>query len=277
MSTVEVAQLLGVTETTIKRWADAQRIPCIRTPGGHRKFRPEDVLAFAQAHGYPIEQLLTRRPRIRFPRSWDQLREWLYRQLLWGNADAVREQLYSWYSSGLELAALYDELISPVLERIGQEWASGSLSVAQEHLASNTLSEALQGFRQLTRPASAGLRRAVCAALEQEEHTLGLLMAAHLLELAGFQVDFLGARTPVRDLIGWLSEHKPQLLCLAFVIPLEPERAHRVLRSISLQAQRLGVRVLAGGRSADPAWVALQLVDGVYKRLRELQDAVKSG
>lgn len=39
----EAARLLGVNVDTVQRWADTRKLPCLRTPGGFRKFRPEDV------------------------------------------------------------------------------------------------------------------------------------------------------------------------------------------------------------------------------------------
>lgn len=48
LSTGEVADLLGVSLDTVARWANQGLIPCVRTPGKWRRFRPEDVDAFAQ-------------------------------------------------------------------------------------------------------------------------------------------------------------------------------------------------------------------------------------
>ena len=41
----EVAGLFGVTMHTVKRWADTGMLPFFRTPGGHYRFRLEDVQA----------------------------------------------------------------------------------------------------------------------------------------------------------------------------------------------------------------------------------------
>jgi len=42
----QAAQVLGVHATTLRRWTDEGRIRCLRTPGGHRRFRENDVRAF---------------------------------------------------------------------------------------------------------------------------------------------------------------------------------------------------------------------------------------
>jgi excisionase family DNA binding protein len=48
LSLSEASALLGVHPTTLRRWADSGNIPCLRTPGGHRRFRTADVLAWTQ-------------------------------------------------------------------------------------------------------------------------------------------------------------------------------------------------------------------------------------
>lgn len=42
----QVARLFNVHPTTVMDWADKGRLPFFRTPGGQRRFRPEDVEAF---------------------------------------------------------------------------------------------------------------------------------------------------------------------------------------------------------------------------------------
>jgi excisionase family DNA binding protein len=42
----EAADYLGVHFTTLRRWADAGKVPCIRTPGGRRRFKTGELDAF---------------------------------------------------------------------------------------------------------------------------------------------------------------------------------------------------------------------------------------
>src|SRR5205085_5271334 len=53
ISTKGVAAALGVSEATVKRWADAGMLRCFRTRGGHRKFRMRDVKAFLEDENPP--------------------------------------------------------------------------------------------------------------------------------------------------------------------------------------------------------------------------------
>ncbi len=40
------SKLLGVHPATLRQWADAGKVPSYRTPGGHRRFRAEDIRTF---------------------------------------------------------------------------------------------------------------------------------------------------------------------------------------------------------------------------------------
>ena len=45
----EVAALFRVDPKTVTRWAKAGRIPSLKTPGGHHRFRKDDVEELRQA------------------------------------------------------------------------------------------------------------------------------------------------------------------------------------------------------------------------------------
>ena len=39
----QAAELLGVHPLTLRNWTEKGAVPCLRTPGGHRRFRPQDL------------------------------------------------------------------------------------------------------------------------------------------------------------------------------------------------------------------------------------------
>jgi predicted site-specific integrase-resolvase len=48
--TGEIAREFGVDPKTVTRWIDAGKMPeCIKTPGGHRRYRVRDIRAMAAA------------------------------------------------------------------------------------------------------------------------------------------------------------------------------------------------------------------------------------
>ncbi|HET7386829.1 MAG TPA: helix-turn-helix domain-containing protein [Nocardioidaceae bacterium] len=46
LTTGQVAERFAVHPATVARWADEGKLPVIHTPGGQRRFRPEDVDRF---------------------------------------------------------------------------------------------------------------------------------------------------------------------------------------------------------------------------------------
>lgn len=49
----KVAKVFNVHPSTVIDWADKGLLPSFRTPGGQRRFWPEDVEAFLQRSGEP--------------------------------------------------------------------------------------------------------------------------------------------------------------------------------------------------------------------------------
>ena len=45
----EAAAFLGVHFTTLRRWVDAGKVPCFRTPGGRRRFKQAELAAFLES------------------------------------------------------------------------------------------------------------------------------------------------------------------------------------------------------------------------------------
>lgn len=56
-------KILGVDQSTLRRWSDSGKIPVFRTPGGHRRYSENDLRSFMQGEHRPrrrmSRQLLT--------------------------------------------------------------------------------------------------------------------------------------------------------------------------------------------------------------------------
>ena len=52
----DVARLCGVSPDSVRGWCYRKQIKFATTPGGHKRFRREDVLEFLKAHGFPLPQ-----------------------------------------------------------------------------------------------------------------------------------------------------------------------------------------------------------------------------
>lgn len=59
----QVADLVQVSPSTVLTWIDRGLLGCFRTPGGHRRIRPVELVAFLRAHEMPIPSELL--PQLR--------------------------------------------------------------------------------------------------------------------------------------------------------------------------------------------------------------------
>ncbi len=158
-------------------------------------------------------------------------------------AEAVaREAL----DGGLELAALYARVVAPAMYRIGELWARGVITVADEHAATAVAHGVLAAVSLSMYDFPPLGRTVLLAAPEGERHTLGLRMAADVFEQQRYHVIYLGADVPAESLVQSVAGHRPALTGLSLTI----ERPDRQITDL-LQAIRRAhsdTHILIGGQ-----------------------------
>lgn len=156
---------------------------------------------------------------------------------------------------GMDVPALYEQVVAPAMHEIGALWEKGALSVADEHRATELTNRVLAALRPSpaieagVERARAGTRsRALLAAVEGERHALGCRMAADILEDNGFDTIYLGADVPTGALLQAVAVTKPDLVVLAATLPELAPRLEEV--AAAARKARPGVEVLVGGQAA---------------------------
>ncbi len=59
-TTFEISQICGVNPTTVQNWVKGKKLRAFQTPGGHRRVRREDLIAFMKEFGMPIPPELSK-------------------------------------------------------------------------------------------------------------------------------------------------------------------------------------------------------------------------
>lgn len=258
LSTRDVAGLMKVTETTIKRWSADGMLPCIKTPGGHRRYRMPDVLRFAEERRYPLSGITLPASagidaqRLEFgvyKKDFRAVAELLVDRAPKGDRTAILEVLTYLVKHQVALATIGDEVIRPALAEIGRLWTEGRLQIDEEHAASQAILEAvIRLFPDLPRRSDNG-RTAVCACAEGNHHEIGLRILCYALESEGWSVHYLGADTPFDTLRSHVASARPDLLCLS-ITSGEPETALAKLRELGALSRSVGTACLIGGTSS---------------------------
>ncbi|MDB4977171.1 MAG: Cobalamin (vitamin B12)-binding protein [Myxococcaceae bacterium] len=131
------------------------------------------------------------------------------------SAEAVRLALEEGLARGIPAPALQLSMIMPAQREVGRLWQENVISVAQEHLATS-ISQLVMSklYPHLPRSAPNGLR-ALVACVPGELHDVGARMGADFLEMAGFDVEFLGTKIPTASLLTKVRDEHPHLLGLS--------------------------------------------------------------
>ena len=189
-----------------------------------------------------------------------RLREDLTAALAAGDkAAAVRAALRVVESGELGVVALYREVLTPLLIETGDGWQRGSVRIWEEHLASATIRTIVEALyprvlqAKAARPAAG--RSVVLACPPEEGHDLGLRMVADRFEMAGWSTYFIGADTPLDELV----DAGRRLGVEAVALSLSTHFHKVALRGLVERLRRAlpGVRIWLGGpafRSGCEGW-----------------------
>lgn len=239
LTSAEVAHLLGVAPTSVKRWADAGLLSCYTTPGRHRRFTREEVERFRRDHRRgappeptPVEAWLA---LLDSPRGAALLHAELLLQ---------RDVCGSWWR-------LADRL-GTVVERIGEDWARGDLSVVGEHERSERLARALAACVEASEVRD-GAPVCLLASAEGDAHTLGLRLAELCLREAGWATRWVGAPTPAAELLAPIERGEVAMVALsASEAASARARLDAQARTIAAACDRASVALVLGGAGPWP-------------------------
>jgi excisionase family DNA binding protein len=252
VNTLQVAKALGLSVSTVKRWVDDGVLPAYKTAGGHRKLLLADVLELARRGDLPhadLSHLAGASRRIAQPAPAEISAE-LYQALLVGDVVRARYLIQGAFRRGTSIENLADQIIGPVMTRIGQDWEVGRIDVMEEHRASQLLAAVLYELKAvLEERAGKNRPRAVGGAPENDHSVLPTLLAQMVLLDAGWDAVNLGPNSPFRSLSKAIKDLRPRLLWLSVCHPVAEEEFVRDYRELYKQAEKAGVAVAIGGRA----------------------------
>jgi MerR family transcriptional regulator, light-induced transcriptional regulator len=179
-------------------------------------------------------------------------------------ASAVAAAVDAVRSGSLSIETLYTQVLSPLLMDTGAAWQQGTTAVWEEHFASATVRTIIESLYADVSERAAALPRldktAVLACPAGETHDLGLRMLVDRMQLHGWDAYFIGADTPVADIIAAAISLKADLVAISAATHYN----RMLLRDVvdELQDRLPGIRIGVGGPAftQDKTWPAEELL-----------------
>ena len=248
------AQAIGVSESSVRRWADSGQIKMTRTAGGHRKIARAEAIRFIRQTSASVvrpDLLQISEPRHRRHRveAFAAQHEQLFKALKQGDADVVSGLLTTMYVNGVSASEICDGPVRHAMERIGKMWPHEQKAILTEHRATNICIESMTRLRtNFTRSADGG-PIAVGGAPENDPYVLPSLMATTVLADVGFQPINLGPNTPLDVLAQFALDADARLIWIALTAPLPRATVEKALLNLTRHVRRKRLQVVIGGRA----------------------------
>ena len=166
--------------------------------------------------------------------------------LVKGESKMVGDLLDSCLDTGMSLQAVYVNLLSDLQCTINDMWTQGGATLAQEQRATQIMIEHLTRIRQSLRPRKPLSLKAVICALPGDHCFFGGRVVSDLLIMDGWEVDFLGAATPVEEILRHCQEVKADLLGLSLSDPKFIEEARVTMQK--LKELMPNIKTIIGGK-----------------------------
>jgi methanogenic corrinoid protein MtbC1 len=165
-----------------------------------------------------------------------------------GDRDQALTVVEDLVGAGVDPVSIMVDLVAAVQRRVGQRWADGSWSVAQEHAATGIATSALEAVSRLTRGTVPERGRAVVACAEHEWHALPAMLVSNALRTRGWHVTMLGASTPTARLNRYLQDLGPDVTAVSCSVPAGLPNSRGFIEA----STTAGIPVLAGGAAFGP-------------------------
>lgn len=254
LSPKDLAEVIGVSESSLKRWVDEGRLAATRTAGGHRRIPTHEAIRFIRESNSSIAK-----PDLLGLPDLDDVHvsgvlsgkadAALYDALAAGNSDLARGLIFAFLLKTRSLGEVCDGPISHAMHRIGELWLHSDRGIFIEHRASEICFQCLQQVRQLLRPIPENAPLAIGCSPTGENHSLPSLMAAAVLQEVGYRDQNLGANTPIESLILAARDQRVALIWISTSTPEARAVLVDQLPRLAACAREMHATLVLGGRA----------------------------
>ena len=156
-------------------------------------------------------------------------------------------RIYESFVNKSAIEEFYEKILNPTMEKIGSMWADGRLSIATEHISSNTAQSLIKIISENHKRSTLDKGKVIITTPVGEEHCLSCNMIESLLLSKGFTTFNLSPSTPANSLVEFIKTIHPTAILISITLDDNIKAGQRLTKKIYDQYKRLPVYV--GGQA----------------------------
>lgn len=249
----QVARAVGVSESTLKRWCDRGRVPVVRTAGGHRRLRMDEVVQCVRDGVFRMENpVALGLPSTTGKGNWtlERAKREIVEPLVDGDYEVTHQVTTDLYVGGHSIAKICDSVISPAMIEIGNMWASGEVAIYQERRAVGIVLRVLHAFHLMMKQPPLDAPAAIGGTATGDRYSLATVMVQLILRESGWRATSLGGPLPFDSLQAAKIAQAPRLFWLS-ISEVEDREAFLTGYGKLFEASPQSTAMVIGGRGID--------------------------
>ena len=199
------------------------------------------------------------------------------KSLLEGDRVMASDIIYNLTVKNHTINDIYENVIRRALYDVGVLWEEGKISVATEHLSSAIVESILNELYSKIISRYRTDKIVVAASVEKEVHQIGIKMVSDVFEMNGWNVHFLGANTPSKDLLKFIDTVNPGIVALSVSIYFHYPELLKIIETIRKKHPLLTIIIGGQGLRHSSGEITKQF-DRVYyfPDLYKLEEFIKN-
>ncbi len=251
LSPKQVAEAIGTSESSLKRWCDLGLLKTVKTAGGHRRISVHEALRFVREQNHAVvEPHLLSMPATtdRRARRIEGSAERLTEALLADNQQACHAIVFDLFLAGESISRIFDEVVAPAFRSIGEKWECHEAEVYQERCSCQIMLRLLHDLRSKQVPPNPNLV-ALGATIEGDQYDLPVTMAEIVLRSVDCDARLLGTSIPFDSLVKAVQAHSPELVWLSVSFIADEAGFMEGFQRLSTAASKTRTAIVVGGRA----------------------------
>lgn len=267
LSSKDVASILGINISTLKRWTDTEKISCVKTAGGHRKFTMQHVREYFKAHAdsSKAENFALNNKEQKFlyglvnDHNYKELAENLAQASLDADELSVNIIINGLYMNGIPIIDILDYVVDVSGHIVEAQLRSNKISHADAYLSRNIITRSIDSLNRDRPNGSFNGKNALCINFEDNLPDIGVVMSEVLLRHKGYNVFNTGSHAELGNLNEIIKRRDIELLvfylcnlqCCHSIIEENIQKTKEQIFEIVALAKTTNTKVIFGGEGLD--------------------------